>query len=204
MKLEHWDEAFVALGEATKHARETWQMWENYAAVAVKVEEYPTAARALDHMVSLTRGDNFDLHVLGSLTNRVHEHPEDKTLAEGLGKIFKKIAASSKGSGVAAFWAFYARYHETLGSKEASAECLSKQLRCLQSSRWHEEEEAFIKYSAACLALVDAYMANGNARELSQARMLLRNSVQRAKEYFDDHQCYMELCDKLEELKSTQ
>lgn len=204
MKLEHWDEAFIALGEATKHARETWQMWENYAAVAVKVEEYPTAVRALDHMVSLTRGDNVDLDVLGSLTTRVNQHPEDTHLVEGLGKIFKKIAASSKGSGMAAFWAFCSQYHETLGSKEASTECLSRQLRCLQSSRWQEQEDAFTQYSKACLALVESYMANGNARELSQARLLLRNTVQRATEYFNDHQCYMELCDKLEELKSKQ
>ena len=73
MKMENWPEALVAFGEASKHARDTWQTWENYAHVAFQVGDLNTSARALEHMVGLTRGETYNPKLVGSLVDALKD-----------------------------------------------------------------------------------------------------------------------------------
>ncbi|KAI8111171.1 hypothetical protein M9434_004744 [Picochlorum sp. BPE23] len=117
MKMKNWQEALVAFGEASKHSRDTWQTWENYALVACQLKDYTTSARALDHMVSLTRGDSFNISLLRNLVESLSASAEPSAAADDeeneqsnktspqseeqtksyVSKILKKIASSSKG-----------------------------------------------------------------------------------------------------------
>lgn len=210
MKMKNWQEALVAFGEASKHSRDTWQTWENYALVACQLKEYTTAARALDHMVSLTRGDSFNVSLLRNLveslspsaepsaaadeeaneqSNKTSPQSEEQTKSY-VSKILKKIASSSKGSGIAEFWGIYADYYTLTGEQNARIECLAKQVRMLQTSTWHVNPEDFTTYSTACLELSRAYLAHGSKHDIGKARMLLRNALHRSKEQFEDDERY--------------
>ena len=196
MKLENWQEAYIALGEATRLSRDTWQMWENYAAIATKVGEYQTAARALDHVASITQGDRVDDEIIARVISefsKTYIPGAESPLKDLLGGTLKKIASSAKGSGMSSFWSLYAQYYSIIGESESVMECRSKQVRCLQTSTWHQDEAAFVEYSEACQALIRCYVASGSPKELSQARMLLRNTLHRAKEHFEDHASFKAL-----------
>lgn len=200
MKMKNWQEALVAFGEASKHSRDTWQTWENYALVACQLNEYTTAARALDHMVSLTRGDSFNVSLLRNLVESLSTNaeeqsskpapPEDEQTKSYVSKILKKIASSSKGSGIAEFWGIYADYYTITGEQNARVECLAKQVRMLQTSTWHVHPEEFNTYTTACLELSRAYITNGSKTDIGKARMLLRNALHRSKEHFEDDERY--------------
>eukprot|EP00889_Picochlorum_renovo_P007586 jgi/Picre1/34616/NNA_002084.t1 len=210
MKMKNWQEALVAFGEASKHSRDTWQTWENYALVACQLKDYTTSARALDHMVSLTRGDSFNISLLRNLVESLSTSAEPSAAADEeeneqsnktspqlqeqtksyVSKILKKIASSSKGSGIAEFWGIYADYYTLTGEQNARTECLAKQVRMLQTSTWHVNSEDFTTYSAACLELSRAYLAHGSKSDIGKARMLLRNALHRSKEQFEDDERY--------------
>lgn len=107
------------------------------------------------------------------------------------GNLMKQIAGTAAGD--SAFWALYARYYKALGESEAATECLLKRVRALQGGSWRENEADFVTYANACSDLCRAYLATGGARELGQARMLLRGTIKQAGERYDEHALYAEL-----------
>lgn len=54
-----------------KHTRDSWQTWENYAAVAVRVQQWQPAIRALAQVLALSAGQRTDLTVLSALVAQV-------------------------------------------------------------------------------------------------------------------------------------
>lgn len=204
MKLKNWQEAFVAFGEASKHARDIWQTWENYCMVACQLKDFNTGGRALEHVVTLTRGESYNHGLLDmlvqslrglELTNAPKEsiiRTKEQQLHNYVLNILKKIASSSKGSGDPKFWRIYAEYYSIVNEPSSKVECLSKQVRALQSSDWQSQEEDFLEYAEACMDLAKAHLSSpaSTKTELSQSRMLLRNTLQRAKENFEDHEIY--------------
>jgi hypothetical protein len=57
--------------EAVKHKRDSWQTWENYAQVAVRVQQWQTAVRALQQVLVQSEGQRVDLGVLAALVGQV-------------------------------------------------------------------------------------------------------------------------------------
>lgn len=57
--------------EAVKHKRDSWQTWENYAVVAVRVQQWQAAVRALAQVLGLSQGQRVDLAVLSALVGQV-------------------------------------------------------------------------------------------------------------------------------------
>ena len=219
MKMKNWQEALIAFGEASKHSRDTWQTWENYALVACQMKEYNTAARALEHMVTLTRGDMCNMGLLSTLVDCLKIHsssPSESTtnsdqqgivttmeqqLQNYISNILKKIASSSKGS--PGFWKIYATYYAILGEPSSEAECLAKHVRSLQTSTWHTQETEFEEYALSCIQLVECYKkTKDNKAGLSQSKMLLRNALHRSQEYFDTHSVYKRMQELLVELEA--
>jgi tetratricopeptide (TPR) repeat protein len=217
MKMKNWQEALIAFGEASKHARDTWQTWENYALVACQMKEFNTAARALEHMVTLTRGEMCNIALLSTLVDSLpsshdteesttHDQPGivttmEQQLKNYISNILKKIASSSKGS--PGFWKIYAKYYATLGETSSEAECLAKHVRSLQTSTWHSQEAEFEEYALSCIQLVECYKKTQNKAGLSQSKMLLRNTLHRSQEYFDSHPAYTRMQNLLDELHNT-
>jgi len=186
MKMENWPEALVAFGEASKHARDTWQTWENYAHVAFQVGDLNTSARALEHMVGLTRGETYNPKLVGGLVdalrdlqlddaddaddvdashapdppNAPKENPITTTTSQQLvnyvSNILKKIATSSKGAAGPGFWKTYARFYAITGAPGSEAECLTKHVRGLSTSTWHAQDDTFEEYAQSCVALARA------------------------------------------------
>jgi len=215
MKLENWPEAMVAFGEASKHSRDVWQTWENYALVAFQVEDFHTSGRALEHMVTLTRGERYNSKLLLALVESLETltlpelHTENSTNENGtlittreqqmlsyVTNILKKIASSSKGSSGPGFWRIYAKYFCIIGETSSEAECLVKHVRSLQSSTWHVQEDLFREYADSCIALGQSYLRQNRPisptkSDLSQSRMLLRNALHRSKEHFQDDDAYL-------------
>jgi hypothetical protein len=54
-----------------KHKRDSWQTWENYAQVAVRVGQWQTAVRALQQVLALSAGQRLDLLVVAALVEQV-------------------------------------------------------------------------------------------------------------------------------------
>lgn len=217
MKLENWQEAFVAFGEASKHSRDLWQTWENYALVACQLQDFNTAGRAYEQVVTLTRGEGCNHNVLQALvesvdTTSIADTSEKKLITTKeeqlhsyVANILKKIAASSKGSGDPRFWKMYGRYYSRIGKPSLQVECLSKQVRALQTSDWHSQEEQFVNYAQACIDLGRSHISSPNSTkiELSQSRMLLRNALHRSKDAFEDHPIYNSMQIVLDEVAET-
>lgn len=57
--------------EAVKHKRDSWQTWENYAQVAVRVRQWQTAVRALQQVLVLSSGQRADLTLVAALVGQV-------------------------------------------------------------------------------------------------------------------------------------
>jgi tetratricopeptide (TPR) repeat protein len=213
MKMENWPEALVAFGEASKHSRETWQTWENYAHVAFQVGDLNTSARALEHMISLTRGETYNPKLVQCLVEslktvelepKVQDAPApnnsivtstEQQLYNYVANILKKIAASSKGSAGPGFWKTYAMYYAITGAASSEAECLMKHVRGLSTATWHAQDDLFDEYAQSCVALARAHLAPPVPAKsgLSQSRMLLRNALQRSRENFEDSQGYADM-----------
>lgn len=214
MKMENWQEAFVAFGEASKLSRDVWQTWENYALVAYQIKDLNTAGRALEHVVTLTRGERYNHILLGALVEALHTIPltteiapenkvistKEEQLHNYIANILKKIAASSKGSGDASFWQIYATYYSILDNHSLQLECQSKRVRALQTSDWHSQEDQFIEYANACIDLGRLYSSSSTKAELSQSRMLLRTALHRSKEHFQHHERYETMEQVLEQI----
>lgn len=60
-----------AAAEAVKHKRDSWQTWENYAQVAVRVGQWQTAVRAMQQVLALSAGQRLDLSVVAALVGQV-------------------------------------------------------------------------------------------------------------------------------------
>ena len=65
--------AHVALREATKRVRNSWQTWENLAMVAAKVGRFQQSADALGRVLELTNGAKVHLATLSTLVERCAE-----------------------------------------------------------------------------------------------------------------------------------
>ena len=231
MKMENWPEALVAFGEASKHARDTWQTWENYAHVAFQVGDLNTSARALEHMVGLTRGETYNPKLVGGLVdalrdlqlddaddadashapdppNAPKENPITTTTSQQLvnyvSNILKKIATSSKGAAGPGFWKTYARFYAITGAPGSEAECLTKHVRGLSTSTWHAQDDTFEEYAQSCVALARATLElpPPNTSGLGQCRMLLRSALQRSKETHQDHDAYVAMQRALDDVSS--
>lgn len=219
MKMENWSEAMVAFGEASKHSRDTWQTWENYAHVAFQVGDLNTSARALEHMVGLTRGETYNPKLVRSLVEALKEvdtvkseaNPTDgsplittteQQLANYVANILKKIATSSKGAAGPGFWKTYAMYYAITGAPSSEAECLTKHVRGLATSTWHAQDDLFEEYAQSCVALARATLALPDASKssLSQSRMLLRSALQRSRENFEAAEGYAAMDKALEDV----
>ena len=223
MKLEKWSEAMVAFGEASKHSRDTWQTWENYAHVAAQVGDLNTSARALDHMVGLTRGEKYnpklvlnlvealsdvDVGDIGAPRATTDETPMGTTAEQQLlnyvSSILKKIASSSKGASGPGFWKTYARYYAITGAPGSEAECLTKHIRGLSTSTWHAQDDLFQEYVESCIALARTNLALPDVSKaaLSQSRMLLRSALQRSKENYGTAALFLAMEQALEDVSS--
>ena len=104
--------------------------------------------------------------------------------------------------GDSAFWGFYARYYTACGELDAASECLMKRVRGLQSGALGGDAEAYGRYAEACTALARARLAQGSARELSQARMLLRATVKQGAESHSQLAAFVELAATLAEVEA--
>ena len=205
MKMENWPEAMVAFGEASKHSRETWQTWENYAHVAFQVGDLNTSARALEHMVGLTRGETYNPKLVRSLVDALEGIDLDagsdtstvspniittteQQLVNYVSNVLKKIATSSKGAASPGFWKTYAAYYAITGAPASRAECLTKHVRGLATSTWHAADDTFDEYAESCVELARANLEIDppSKSALSQSRMLLRSALQRSLDLYED------------------
>lgn len=118
------------------------------------------------------------------------------TLRNLVGKLMKQVAGGAAGD--SAFWGVYARYYSAIGEKDAAGECLMKRVRALQGGASSDDAAAFQAYAEACTALARAHLASGQARELSQARMLLRAALRQGKERHSEVDAYREMEEALE------
>lgn len=225
MKLENWSEAMIAFGEASKHSRDTWQTWENYAHVAAQVGDLNTSARALDHMVGLTRGEtynpklicnlvealgdmNIDFEEIGASRAPTVETPiittTEQQLFNYVSNILKKIASSSKGAGGPGFWKTYARYYAITRAPGSEAECLTKHVRSLSTSTWHAQDDLFQEYGESCVALARTTLALPDVSKpaLSQSRMLLRSALQRSKENYGTTEIFVAMEQALDDVSA--
>lgn len=98
-------------------------------------------------------------------------------------------AAARSSAGGEAIWGCLARLREFQGDSAGAKECLVKQARRLEGSKWQRDEDAFRKYASVCEKLCRLHEELG---ELNRAR-LLAGSVLSGSSKFDTLQEYARL-----------
>jgi hypothetical protein len=111
-----------------KHKRDSWQTWENYAQVAVRVQQWQTAVRALQKVLVLSAGKRVDLEVVAAVVGQVEagrglggasqQQPEQQPSAADSGG---DAAAAAEGSGAPAADADGAAGEQGSGLEELAA-----------------------------------------------------------------------------------
>lgn len=69
-------EAYTAFGEALKYRRSSWQMWENYAHVALDIKKFGQSIEALHTVLELTQGKRVNLDCLTKLMDEIEAIPD--------------------------------------------------------------------------------------------------------------------------------
>ncbi|XP_077251861.1 uncharacterized protein LOC143891098 [Tasmannia lanceolata] len=205
-------EAFIAVKEALKYRRSSWQMWENYSQVAMDINNFSQALEATKMVLDMTNNKRIDTPLLERVMVEMEARTSMPTLlpSAALGDHHCWMQASPGDSRetehlmallgevlhlstfVLRFSVAFAIYemqlwHKIKGDLTMCSEALLKQVRSYQGSDlWHNQDQ-FKKFVRASLQLCKLYMetasSTGNRRELTTAEMHLRNTVKQAERF---------------------
>eukprot|EP00850_Spirogloea_muscicola_P016424 SM000133S26790 [mRNA] locus=s133:117854:124683:+ [translate_table: standard] len=125
-----------------------------------------------------------------------------------LQKLLEKVAAG--GAGGNQIWSLQGRFFEAVGQHARATECFQKQIRALQGSNWQKSKDTFEAFATASLQLCCSYLRSAEqnmlespkagARELSAARMHLRNVLKQGGD-FAELDVYKHLADCLQRVQ---
>lgn len=218
----------MALQECVKHARGSWQAWDNLAGAAVQCGKWPQAAEAAAKVLELTHGGKgADVGVLEALVGAVerdfeacggaekvaaHETPEAREAERQAERVRALLLAAAESSGaggagaaeVAHVWGLQARLRRARGDALGAKECAARQLRALSSLPWDREAAAWGPYAAVLASTAEGLLASPSAllSELSSVRLTMRGAVKKAEEAFGasaEHARLRELLEKVTE-----
>eukprot|EP00850_Spirogloea_muscicola_P020172 SM000208S06342 [mRNA] locus=s208:110210:117173:- [translate_table: standard] len=141
--------------------------------------------------------------------DRGHAKEKDPPLfRRKLQKLLEKVAAG--GAGGKQIWSLQGRFFEAVGQHARATECFLKQIRALQGSNWQKSKDTFEAFATASLQLCSSYLRSAEqnmlespkagARELSAARMHLRNVLKQG-ENFAELDVYKELAECLQRVR---
>ncbi|PHJ24185.1 tetratricopeptide repeat-containing protein [Cystoisospora suis] len=94
---EAWTVARICIGEAVKHRRESWRMWDNYVKIAVRLRDVRAVNEGLRHYVSLNMKAQIPVWVYGFLEHVVlTEAPQTSAASDDtLGKVDSSTSQST-------------------------------------------------------------------------------------------------------------
>ncbi len=98
MQQQRWPQAFSALGQATKHKRDSWQTWENYAQAALHTGALLQAVRALAQVLELTSGQRLMMPLAARLVEALEEQQQAAEAPAGDGSSAAAAAAAAGGA----------------------------------------------------------------------------------------------------------
>ncbi|KAI4330077.1 hypothetical protein MLD38_028385 [Melastoma candidum] len=225
-------ESFIAFKEALKFKRNSWQLWENFAQVAVDVDNLSQALEAIQKVLEITDCKRVDVNLVERIIRHIedtdrefssqrvdysaeftgNERPPDlgvkrsretEVLVEFLGKILQQIVRSGCGTDI---WGLYARWHKLKGDLVMCAEALLKQVRSYQGVDLWKDRDRFRKFAGTSLELCKVYMkisvSTGSRRELFAAEMHLKSTLRQAVNFTDMDE-FKELQSCLEEVRKA-
>jgi len=188
IKQNKLKEAFLALKEALRHRRESWQMWDNFLLICLKLGKLQDAIQALHNLLEL-RDKYIDIEALNYLVELVIADTSHSQSLEGV-KIHVQLAElmdkiTSKVSVNPELWAIYAKYWIAFNDIEKAVDFRVKQCRSLQTVGWERDASLFKKLIPALQELATTSFKIQSKEVLYSVKLFLKGALNKAKPNFE-------------------
>ncbi|KAA8498296.1 Tetratricopeptide repeat protein 27 [Porphyridium purpureum] len=209
-------EAFVAMREATKHARDSAPVWDNYLMLAMHAHDAMACVQAMAQLLVLQKKDGVRGTALAYCVQEIIDGStsSDATVRTNTAAIAKRLLevlghATALVSSNPAVWESYARLYGWFGagSTDKELEARRRQVRAMGTGDripWTREHNAFEDMASACIGLADVALREGTTEAIHSAVLQLSSVLQRSREHCSTEKMFEALEQAHERLRTRQ